>query len=183
MRHLWNGNKSGQASALMVMTPIIPGCEDGLRADLEKLHNAGSPLARSTRTHFARWVIVPNFVSDPEQPRRDDLNCQYLVFTSNFDGPLGSYLDELCRQLAPEAPRIWGRCIGCPEPAAGAALAAYLLHNKINTGFFVAAYPDATVAEVTRSLGTRAQMIEFAVRAQTMDSVELQRAFIEEFKI
>lgn len=175
-----SSNVAGQAYALMVLTPIGPGLEDALRNYLEGLDQDASPLAKLPRTHFGRWVIVPDFVHDPEQPREDHLSCQYLVFTSNFDGPLNSYLDELCERLAPEAREIWGRCVGCPERAAGAELKAYLLHNQIDTGFFVAAYPNATVAKVKQSLRARERMIALAVRAQAMEPAELQRAFTEE---
>lgn len=176
-----SSNVAGQAFALTVLTPIAPGSEDALRTYLEKLHDAGSPLAKLPRTHFGRWVIVPDIVNDPKQPREDHLSCQYLLFTSNFDGPLDSYLDELCSRLAPEAREIWGRCVGCPATAAGPELKAYLLHNQIDTGYFVAAYPDATVSAVKRSLRTRERLIEFAVRAQAMEPSELQRSFREEF--
>ncbi len=176
-----SGNVAGQAFALTVLTPIMPGSEDALRAYLEQLPRGGSPLAKLPRTHFGRWVIVPEIVNDPEQPSDDHLSCQYLLFTSNFDGSLDSYLDELCSRLAAEAREIWGRCVGCPPTAAGAELKAYLLRNQIDTGFFVAAYPDATVTKVKDSLRTRERLIQFAVRAQAMEPSELQRSFREEF--
>ncbi|MFL5820501.1 MAG: hypothetical protein ACJ76S_07455 [Solirubrobacteraceae bacterium] len=171
---------SGQACALTVMTPIESGKEAELRVYLEALPRRPSPLAKLERTHFARWVIVPDFVNDPAQPEEDHLSSPYLVFTSNFDGPTDSYLDELCDRLAPEAREIWGRCAGCPASAAGRELKEYLLQNRIETGYFVAAYPDASVAMVKRSLEVRERMIDLAVRAQSMTAAELQQAFARE---
>ena len=173
-------NVAGQAYALMVMTPIVPGEEAPLRRYIESFPQDASPLARLPRTHFARWVIVPDFVHDPEQPAPDPLGCQYLVFTSNFDGPLETYLDNLCERLGPEAREIWGRCAGCEKDASPADLKAYLLHNQVDTGFFVAAYPDASVAKVKQALATREKLIDFAERAQAMDPAALRRAFDEE---
>ncbi len=174
-------NSAGQATAFMAVTPIVPGEEDALRRYLEGLPRPGSPLQRLAGTHFARWAMLDDWISDPAQPHEDHLRCAYLIFTSNFDGPLDAYLDELCDRLAPEAPEIWGRCCGCPPGASGAPLKAYLLHNKIDTGFFVAAYPDATVAEVKAALVARARLIDFAVRAQDMSRDELQRGFAAAF--
>lgn len=174
-------DRAGQACALTVLTPIVPGRERELRAVLEGLHKAGSPLARMPRTHFARWVIVRDFVTDPAQPRDDPLGCAYLLFTSSLDGPLDSYLDELCERLVPEADAIWGDCVGCPQPAAGPALKAYLVHNRLRTGQFVAAYPNATVTAVRRGLELRERLIAFAVRAQAKEPAELQREFRAEF--
>lgn len=174
-------NTSGQATAFMALTPIRAGSEGELRSYLEALPRTGSPLARLAGTHFARWVILHDWVNDPAQPRVDHLESAYLIFTSNFDGPLDPYLDELCVKLAPEAREIWGRCIGCPPEASGPRLKAYLLHNKIDTGFFVAAYPKATVAQVKAAVAARERLIAFTVRAQTLDADDLRRVFLEEF--
>jgi hypothetical protein len=174
-------NVSGQAYAFMAMTPVAPGKQAALRAYLEGLpRGADSPLARLECTHFARWVIVEDLVNDPDQPREDHLPCPSLIFTSNLDGPLDRYLDVLCERLAPEAGEIWGRCVGCPDGASGPALKAYLLHNQIDTGFFVAAYPTATVAKVRGALALRERMIDLAIRGQSLSSAELQQAFAEE---
>ena len=162
-------NVTGQAYAFMAMTPITPGEE--------------RPLAKLSRTHMARFVIVPDFHNDKawKQRREEHLDLPYLIFTSNFDGDLDSYLDELCSKLAPEAKEIWGRCIGCPDEPKGAALKRYLKHNQINTGIFFAAYGHATVPTVQRALRQRERMIAFACAAQGLEPAELQRRFIDEF--
>ena len=80
-------------------------------------------------------MIVPDFHNDQtwQQPKEDHLDRPYLLFTSNLDGDIDTYLDELCKELAPRRQEIWGRCIGCPERAEGPALKKYLLHNQIKT--------------------------------------------------
>jgi hypothetical protein len=177
-------NVSGQAYAFMAMTPVKPGEQDALAAYLRGLCDRGrSPLARLPRTHLGRFVIVDDFHNDPSyrQRREEHLDLPYLIFTSNFDGDLDSYLDELCERLAPEAKEIWGRCVGCPESASGAELKAYLKHNQIQTGMFFAAYGEAPTATVKRSLRQRERMTEFAVATQGLEPAELQRRFLDEF--
>jgi hypothetical protein len=179
-----SANVSGQAYAFMAMTPVKPEEEEALANHLRGLRAAGpSPLARLPRTHLARFVIVPDFHNDRTWKQRNDehLDVPYLIFTSNFDGDLDSYLDELCTELADEAQQIWGRCIGCPEPAGGDALKRYLKHNQIDTGIFFAAYPDATTDTVKRSLRNREQMIEFARTSQGLDNAALHERFLREF--
>ena len=177
-------NVSGQAYAFMAMTPVKPGEEDGLATYLRGLRASGpSPLAKLPRTHLARFVIVEDFHNDPswKQRREEHLDLPYLIFTTNFDGDLDSYLGELCEQLAPEAEEIWGRCIGCPQGARGAELKAYLKHNQIDTGVFFAAYGHAPVSTVKRALRQRERMIAFACAAQGLEPAELQRRFLDEF--
>ena len=172
-------DRSGQARALTVLTPIEPRAQDDLRRYLEELKAAGSPLARLPRTHFGRWVIVADFTPDDER-KPDHLAVPYLLFTACFDGALDSYLDELCEALRAEAPAIWGRCLGAPQPPTGAALKAYLRALHAKTGFFVAAYPEAEVGQVRGALAQREAVIAFARAAQGMDPAQLQAAFLEQ---
>jgi hypothetical protein len=177
-------NVSGQAYGFLAMTPIKPGEEGALKAYLEGLRGHGErPLSKVPRTHMARWVVVDKFNCLPsyKQRRSETLEISSLVFSSNFDGDLDSYLDDLCEALAPEASEIWGRCIGCPDRARGAALKDYLKHNQIDCGFFYAAYGEATVSQVKASLDQRDRLVAFATRAQGMEPAELQQAFISEF--
>jgi hypothetical protein len=175
-------NTLGQAYALTVLTPILPEAEDGLCALLAKFEEDakrtedGSPLAQLERTHFARWVVVKDFVNDPSQATEDHLACHYLLFTATLDGDLDSYLDALC--ATSWAAGVWGACIGAPAPAEGPALKAYLQHNQIDTGLFFSAYPDARVEQVRRCLDLRQKVIDFAADAQEMDPVTLQREFL-----
>jgi hypothetical protein len=172
-------DRSGQAGALTVLTPIAPGAEPDLRAYLERLRAGPSPLARLPGTHFGRWVIVAGLVPEKDEPEPDRLAGPYLLFTASFDGPLDTYLDELCEELATEAEEIWGRCTGAPQPPAGAPLKAYLRAHHHKTGFFVAAYPHATVGDVRAALAQRDDVIAFARDAQGMDPAQLQAAFLE----
>ena len=171
-------DRSGQAGALTVLTPIAPGAEPDLRAYLEGLRAGPSPLARLAGTHFGRWVIVSDLVAEDER-EPDHLAGPYLLFTASFDGDPERYLDALCDELAAEAEEIWGRCAGAPRPAAGAPLKAYLRAHHHKTGFFVAAYPQATVAQVRAALAQRDEAIAFARDAQGMDPAQLQSAFLE----
>ena len=124
------------------MTPILNGQESQLRAYLEGFTQQTSPFASLTQTHFARWVILEDWVNEP------------------LPAPPGSprlrvpHLHQHLRRLAGQRPRralpARRRCRtsgviawAALKPAAGDTLKAYLLHNQIDIGFFVAAYPDA----------------------------------------
>jgi hypothetical protein len=165
----------------MIWTPITPGREAPLRAYLERLDPADSPLARLPRTHMARWIVVPDMPVPPGTDLGDPLGTQFLLFTTNLDGDVDSYLHELVAAIPDEAARIWGDCVGCPQPAEGAALKAYLHRNKIDSGVAFAAYGDASVAQIRRALDKRTRLADFVVRAQAMTSAQRRQAFLEEF--
>ena len=175
-------NVSGQAYGFLAMTPIKPGEEEPLRAYLDGFRDRGErPLEKVAGTHMARFVMVPDFHNDKKwrQRKEEHLAIPTLIFSSNLDGDLDSYLDELAAGMADHVAAIWGRCIGGPKDAKG--LKAYLKHNQIDCGFFYAAYGQATVPKVKASLAQRDKLMDFATRSQGMKPAELQKAFIKEF--
>jgi hypothetical protein len=176
-------NTCGQAYALTVLTPIRQGAESALTRYLNALEDGlESPLANVAGTHLARWVVIGDVVYEGTGQRRPDhLRAGRLLFTSNFDGPLGRYLEELRTGLGEVADEIWGHCSGYPGRADGRAFAAYMRSHQVESSLFFAAYGARTVGDVERSLQTRRQVIDFAVRAQGMGATELQAAFRETF--
>jgi hypothetical protein len=159
-------NVNGQAYAFMSMTPVRAGHEDALTTLLRAMDP--SLFENLPGTHMGRFVVVRDFHCDPAwgQPFDEHLDDAYLVFTSNFDGPLDTYLAVL--GMLPEADAIWGHCVGYPPrpPAAPArrpvampprrgeteTLKAYLQHNQIHTGLFYTPYGHATVRDVLAAL-------------------------------
>ena len=175
-------NVVGDTYSLLIFTPVRPGAEDDLRAHLEGLgRGADSPLAKVPRTHMARWLIVADMPVAPGTNLHDPLGTQFLLFTCNFDGDVDSYLHELVALIPEEAAAVWGHCVGCPQPAEGAALKAYLHRNQVDSGVAFGAYPHASVGEIRTALDKRARLIDFAVRAQQMKPAQRRRAFLKEF--
>ena len=175
-------NTCGQAFALTVMTPILEGHESALAHYLSTLGTgSASPLARVPGTHFARWVVMGDVVYEGDGQRPDHLSVGRLLFTSNFDGLPEPYLEELRTGLGEVAERVWEHCVDYPGCADAGAFAAYMRSHQIESSLFFAAYGECTVQHVQRSLATRRRVIEFAMRAQGLASVELQAAFQETF--
>ena len=174
-------NELGQAYALTVITPVDPRHVDVVEGFLADLPRRPSPFARVRSAHFARWVMLPDLAADSSQPRPEHLPAPYLLFSATFDGSLDAFLAEFTTQLAAETEAIYRNCIGAPEPARGAPLQAYLRHNQVQTGLFFSAYPNATVEMVTRALGMRQRVIDFALTAQGMSPADLRDAFRREF--
>lgn len=144
-----DANVSGQAYAFLAMMPIYPDQVEALQTFLRYLDP--SPFGKLPRTHFARFVVIEDFHNDKTWGQKEEhMDVPYLIFSSNFDGDLDSYLDEFCA-LDEALPILW-HCIGFPKPATPGAMKAYLKHNQIDTGLFYAAYGDATVGQVKEAL-------------------------------
>jgi hypothetical protein len=175
-------NKSGQAYAFMTMTPVLPGHEDGLNQVLSGWGTgADSPLARLRTIHFARLLVLHDLVYQGPPQVRDTLQSAYLIFISNFDGDLEPYLESMLDVMGEEVQQAWAHCVGFPGTADRARCIAYLVHNQLDTTFFVTAYPEATVSDVLTSLALRSRIADFAIAGQTMDPATLMATWRAEF--
>ena len=168
---------NGQATALTVLTPIVPGREGDLRAVLEALPTgSASPLARVPRTHVARFAIIDRLVED-DVPRQDRLRFQYLLFSSSLDGDVESYLTDICTHMPDEADAIWSHCSGYPGSAEAARFRRFVLDHRITSSFFFSAYPEATVHDVRTARVLREQLLAFVLGARGLDAAGRLESF------
>jgi hypothetical protein len=176
-------NVSGQAYALTVLTPILDGHAQELTAHLDALPEGDdSPLARVGRTHLARWVVIDQVKYQGHgQRHRDSLRNSRLLFTSNLDGDLDSYLEALRTGLGEDADAVWGHCVGYPGHRDAAGFARWLKAHEIEAALFFAAYGARTVEQVHDDLAKRARLIEFALGAQGLEPADLKARFLEAF--
>lgn len=174
-------NRSGDSYGFLAITPIKPDRAGALRKTIAKITAEGSPFARLPRTHFARWVILPDFY-DPTvdyQPADEDrLENEYLIFSACFDGPRDSYLEQLAAGIPAEAEAVWGECVGVDASSAN-DLVRYLRHNQIQCGQYYSAYGHTTVQEVRRVLVQQRAMRDLAVRAHELTPAQLQAEFVK----
>ncbi|HSV39183.1 MAG TPA: hypothetical protein VLI04_10510 [Nocardioidaceae bacterium] len=181
LRALRDTNRSGDSYGFLAMTPIKPSRAAALREKLEAFESTGSPFAKLPRTHFGRFVILPDFY-DPQldyQPDDvDHLDAEYLIFSACFDGDRDSYLDELAAAIPAEAEAVWSECAGV-DASDPADLVRYLKANQIDCGQYFSAYGHTTVQEVRRVLRQRAALRDLAVRQYTLTPEQLQAEFVE----
>jgi hypothetical protein len=174
-------NVSGQAYALTVVTPILDGHLAELTAHLDALpEGEASPLARVPGTHLGRWVVIDQVKYQGHgQRHRDALGAARLLFTSNFDGELDRYLEQLQTGLGEDADAVWGHCRG--YPGRGAGFAPWMKAHQIEAALFFAAYGGQTLEQVRANLDQRARTIAFALEAQGLEPEALKARFMEAF--
>jgi hypothetical protein len=177
-------NVSGQAYALSVLTPILDGHADELRAHLEGLEEgAASPLARVPGTHIARWVVIDDVIYQGAGQRKRDTLTPRLLFSSNFDGEVGAYLEGLRTGMAGDADAIWSHCRGYPGHADGPAFAAWMQAHVLEAALFFAAYGGMTVDQVNSNLERRRRLLDLVLDGQGLPPAELKARFMEAFPL
>jgi hypothetical protein len=177
-------NVSGQAYALSVLTPILDGHADELRAHLESLEEgAASPLARVPGTHIARWVVIDDVIYQGAGQRKRDTLTPRLLFSSNFDGEMGAYLEGLRTGMAGDADAIWSHCRGYPGHADGPAFAAWMHAHVLEAALFFAAYGGMTVDQVNSNVERRRRLLDLVLDGQGLPPADLKARFMEAFPL
>ena len=129
----------GQVTELTAIAPIKEGQLDSLRQVLRAVQASPSAILERIGTiHYARWVIIDDGTR--------------LLFTSNFDGTWDQYIDDFSEQLADGMDRIFGHCEGYPGARPVGPFKEYIRQHQIEADVYYAAYPDATVRQVRKSL-------------------------------
>lgn len=131
----------GIVTELTLIAPLKEGAATRLRQVLAGLQtSADSPIAKISTIHFARWVIFDNDTR--------------LLFTSNFDGSLESYLRDFSVEVPDGMDMVFGGCVD--YPVAGCrdfpGFQAFVDKFQVPTDLFYAAYPEASVKAVKRAL-------------------------------
>jgi hypothetical protein len=109
----------------------------------------------------------------------EHLKSKYLVFESNCDGDLDTYLSGLAAAIPDHLDAVWKHCVGYPGAANRQAFIDYMKACQIETTFFFAAVNDKTVTETLCALRTQTAVADFIATHQGVDAATLQREFIE----
>ena len=178
------GNQNGAVYGLTILSPIIddetvvPSHDLQIRKYLASLSTGeDSPFALAPGTHLARLVVMDDVIYVGMPACEEHLKSKYLVFESNCDGDLESYLAGLARNAPQHLDAIWSHCVGYPGAADTEAFIRYMKACQIETTFFFAAVKDKSVTQTLRALQTQRAVADFIADHQGMPPKQLQIEF------
>ena len=179
-------NKNGNVYGLTVLSPIIddenatPSHDLQIREYLATLPTgAESPFALSPGTHLCRLVVMDDVIYVGAPACEEHLRSKYLVFESNCDCDLDSYLQGLATSVPARLDAIWSHCVGYPGASNPQAFVDYMKACQIETTFFFAAVNDKSLTETLSALQTQRAVADFIACHQHIKPEQLQRDFTE----
>jgi hypothetical protein len=179
-------NQSGTVYGLTILSPIMndedasPSHDLQIRNYLATLPTGEeSPFALAPGTHLARLVVMDDVIFVGAPAIEEHLQSKYLVFESNCDGDLDSYLTGLAAAAPQHLDAVWNHCVGYPGAANPKAFVDYMKGCQIETTFFFAAVNDKSVTETLRALQTQRAVADFIAGHQGIEPAQLQAKFAE----
>ena len=183
-------NQSGSVYGLTVLSPIlndahaVPSHDLQIRKYLATLPTgADSPFAIAPGTHLARLVVMDDVVYVGMPACEEHLKSKYLVFESNCDGDLNTYLTGLATRIPHHLDAIFSHCTGYPGATDITAFLRYMKACQLETTFFFSAVNDKSVTDTLIALQTQRAVADFIATHQGMDPGQIQQEFIKFIKI
>jgi hypothetical protein len=179
-------NENGTVYGLTILSPIIedesasPSHDLQIRAYLAKLSTReDSPFGDAPGTHLARLVVMDDVIYVGMPSCEEHLKSKYLVFESNCDADLDSYLTGLATSIPDHLDEIWKHCVGYPGAGNVDAFIRYMKSCQLETTFYFTAVNDKSLPETQRALMTQTAVADFIAAHQGTDPATLQRDFIQ----
>lgn len=148
-------NIAGKAYAMNVVTPSNSRTTWINR--LLFMASRGAPsnlfgLLGLSLIHFARWVIIkpkdwPNLGQGEEQLQDD-----YVLFCSNFNGTWDQYIDAFSDGIPSGLDLFWFSSIKYPKSIPITPFKNYITFNQINTDYYYNATPGSAQRDIKTSL-------------------------------
>lgn len=174
-------NVAGKAYAMNVITPMRPRwtwLNRFLFMTARAIPETLSGLFGLSVIHFARWVIIRRKDwPDLGQPKIN-LENDYMLFLSNFNGTWDQYIDAFADGIPSGLDLFWYVSTGYPHSIPVTPFKNYIRANQIDTDYYYNATPGAAQRDIKAALRVRAQLLLLTEAYHTLSP----EAFLETYR-
>jgi hypothetical protein len=175
-------NIHGKAYAMNTISPMKPWKTYILRSFffIWRHHKSlGDGLVELSFIHFARWVIVPRYAFPrlSEKQPKNDLQYDYLLFFSNFNGTWNQYIDAFSAVLFEGLNLIWRWSEKFPGSRPVTPFKNFIVRGQVETDYYYTAYPHAATNDVKAAHRVQAAFDVFEKQSNGMAPAKFAEAY------
>jgi len=175
-------NIHGKAYAMNAINPIKPWRTWILRGFfflLGHIKPLQNNLVNLSFIHFARWVIIPRhkFPYLGHGQKKEQLQYDYILFFSNFNGTWNQYIDAFSSVLASGLNAVWGLSEKYPGAVPVTPFKIHIARSQFDTDYYYTAYPYATTNDVKAAHRAEAAVRAFAAASAGMQPQQFAEAY------
>src|SRR5277367_171281 len=176
-------NINGKVYALNAITPMKPWKTLVLRGFffiLGHVKPLQQDLINLSFIEFARWVVLPrrHFPFLGKGQKREELQYDYLLFFSNFNGTWNQYIDAFSAVLSKGLNLIWRWSEQFPGSRPVTGFKSYISLVQFDTDYYYNVYPRAATNDVKAAHIVQASLDELAQQANTSDPKQFADAYL-----
>jgi hypothetical protein len=176
-------NINGKVYALNAITPMKPWKTLVLRGFfflLEHIKPLQQDLINLSFIEFARWVVLPRkrfpFLGNGQL--KEDLQYDYLLFFSNFNGTWNQYIDAFSAVLAKGLNLVWRWSEKFPGSVPVTPFKEYIARVQFDTDYYYTAYPHAAANDLKSAHIVQASLDSLSQRAQACSPEQFADAYL-----
>ena len=175
-------NIAGKAYGMNVITPMRPSwtwlqrfifmLSRALPATLGGLLNLNI-------IHFARWVLVRRDQWPAGDQGKPNLQYDYMIFFSNFNGTWDQYIDSFADGIPTGLDLFWYCSLKYPQSIPITSFKNYITHNQFHTSYYYNATPGSAQRDIKSALNLYAELKKLAAahRAPGMTPAGFQEEY------
>jgi hypothetical protein len=177
-------NINGKVYAMNCITPMRPWKTWILRAIfflLWHIKHLQQDLINLSFIEFARWVIIPrnSFPHVDASQKHEELQYDYLLFFSNFNGTWNQYIDAFSAVLSNGLNLIWRWSEKFPGSVPVTMFKEYIARVQFDTDYYYTAYPQATANDVKAAHTVQDALTVLRKNAANLSPAEFQQAYLK----
>jgi hypothetical protein len=177
-------NINGKVYAMNAITPMKPWKTWILRGFfflLGHIKPLQQDLINLSFIEFARWVVLPRkrfpFLGNGQL--KEELQYDYLLFFSNFNGTWNQYIDAFSAVLSIGLNLVWWWSEKYPGAVPVTPFKEYIGRVQFDTDYYYNSYPRAATNDVKAALRVQEAVDEFAKTSQSLTPGDFEKAYVE----
>ncbi|NIZ13873.1 hypothetical protein [Phaeobacter sp. HF9A] len=173
-------NVAGKAYAMNVVTPSNPKITWVNR--LLFMASRGLPsnlmgLLGLSLIHFARWVIIKRDQWPDLGQGKEELDSDYMLFCSNFNGTWDQYIDAFSDGIPNGLNLFWYSATKYPLSIPISPFKDYITYNQIGTDYYYNATPGSAQRDVKSALKVYDTVLDLAKAHQGASAESFAKAY------
>ncbi len=176
-------NVAGKAYVMNVITPMPPWLTWLNRLAYMATRAFPSTLAGLlglTFIHFGRWAIVKRNQWPDLGQGKQNLQNDYMLFSSNFNGTWDQYLDAFSDAIPSGVDLYWISSTKFPHSIPSTPFKDYIRANQLTTDYYFNATPGAAVSDIKAALRVRRAVLSLVEKHADLAAADFQKAYIAE---
>jgi hypothetical protein len=176
-------NINGKVYAMNAITPMKPWKTWILRVlffALGHIKAMRADLINLSFIEFARWVVIPRrrFPMLGNGQVAEDLEYDYLLFFSNFNGTWNQYIDAFSAVLAKGLNLVWRWSEKFPGAVPVTLFKEYIARVQFDTDYYYTAYPHATANDLKAAHVVQGAFDGLSARAAGLNAEQFAEAYL-----
>jgi hypothetical protein len=176
-------NVAGKAYGMNAVTPMRPyktWVQRTIFMASRALPSGLAGLLGLSIIHFARWVIIKRNQWPDLGQGKQNLQNDYMLFCSNFNGTWDQYIDAFSDGIPNGLDLFWFTSTQYPHSIPITPFKDYIRANQIDTDYYYNATPGAAQRDIKSALRIRRAILSLAGQHKTLTPEDFQKAYIAE---